>query len=152
MKSKTMGKQKGFATIEVVAAIVVIMLMALGIGPKVSAAFEKTNEKTIVDDINLIVIAALDKKSPNPTYAGVSISTLTADDYIKLPWGNGVGANPKNGNYTAGPNSSDARLLDVTVTGLQDAAQCTRLEDKLEASTNDANSASCSGTTLTLTF
>lgn len=144
--------QRGFTLIEIGAVVVLAMLLIAAVGPSIADKFESNREKQILDEMATIVDGARDRKGAGAVYSLTSIATLTGEEYIFPAWGNGVGVNPKNGNYTARPNSADPRLLDVGATGLDNAAQCIRLERKLEVATNGGNSASCSGTTLTGVF
>lgn len=140
-------RQRGLTIIEAMAWLVLFALIMLGVFKTISSGYDGQKESMTQQDIIDISAAALKMKNISPTFAGISCANLVTDKYIVNQWTSCTAVNPFGGNYTAGPNSSNAVHLDVTATGLPQEV-CRRLANTFSKTTV----ASCSGSVLSVTF
>lgn len=138
------SKSSGFTLIEIMVVIVILGVLAAVLWPKLSRGDDAKNAKIIVDDIAEINAAAKSWKGASNNYAGISITVLTAAEVLEPAWGNGAGANPVGGNYTAAPSGNN---LIVTATGLT-TGMCETARRRLVGS---AVAVACAGGTLSVT-
>ena len=139
---------QGFTLIEFLVIVIIAGLLLALAAPRITDMYNRYRETTIKNDVSMLRQAAASKKGTRSTYTGVACNDLVTDEYISNNWTNCNGVNPFNGNYTVGPNGSDARNVDIGVTNLG-TQSCNRLEQDFA---DNALNAGCSGGSLTVTF
>jgi type II secretory pathway pseudopilin PulG len=145
-KKMSKTKQKGFTLIEIGVGLITMMVLTGLLFETVITPFmgkQRVNETST--EVTAIISGAMDwVVGREDGFNGMSVTTLTDDNYIAPSFATGVGETPWGGNYTAGPSTSDDFILEVTVTSLPTQA-CNRLADK-------SPQATCASTTVTYTI
>ena len=147
MKTTPSTRQKGFALLEVLVAVGVIGLLALGVYQLANRTDSAQLTQRTVADVGTIAAQSRAWKGINPDYAGVSIQVLTGMGLLDTNWGDGVGINPFGGDYLVVANATNTSRIDISVTGMEDD-ECLRLQRKLLATTLNGTNATCTGGTL----
>lgn len=144
-----LNNKKGFSLIELasVLAVIAILIVAVASG---SGMRETARVQSAAESIRTLRGAAENYiASGNLTYTGMDIAALKSSSF--LPSGfTGTGTNPFGGDYSIGPNATDATKFDVSLTAVTSS-----VDTKLTSLFNSqADSISYDGTsqTWTVTF
>ena len=142
---RSQKNQRGMTTVDWLITIAGIALVTVYFSGKSESASTKTDESIIYDTFNHIVESARNAKAGTTDgYASMDMSFLSSKKYISTAYGDGVGTNPKGGDWNL--TGSTVSVLKVSATGLEDEL-CQRLADKF----NKWSTATCSSGTVTLT-
>lgn len=146
--NKMNHKQRGLSIIEALAWLALFAIVILAVMKKINSGNAESRLSTSQDEISGLYSAASRFKGISPAYTGVSCDTLVTDKYYDVGWSSCSNVNPYGGSYTVAVNGSNPTHLDITSVITGDSAACKRLAN----SYSKVNTASCSGTTLTVTF
>lgn len=147
MNPNTRFSQRGATLIEIMAYLVIAGFILFGVMRTIGSGNADAKQAQAEKDINFIFASALKKKGFSTTFTGVTCDNLIADGWLQVGWTNCTAVNPYNGNYTAAPASNPTQLT-VTAQVLNDPPACRRLAETF----NKIQTASCSSTTLSVTF
>lgn len=142
---KKRKKQKGFATIEVMIALALVLAAGLYALSKSDAAAAKGDEQLLVDQVGTIIEAMRTAAvSQEDRFESLTIEFLSERRLVPEKWGDGSTANPHGGAYSL----SDSTITQIVVnaSGLN-SDLCTRGAEVI----NKNFTATCSGDTLTVT-
>jgi len=151
MKTTPSTRQKGFALLEVLVAVGVIGLLALGVYKLANRTDSAQLTQRTVAEVGTIAAQSRAWKGINPNYVGVSIQALTDMGLLDTNWGGGTGINPFGGDYLVVANTANSSRIDISVSGME-TEECLRLQNKLQATTLNGTNATCSAGTLTAIY
>lgn len=143
-RSTEIRNKNGFTLVELLVVIAIIAILSVFVVPRITAAFDRSNAKAVVDDVTQILGAAISWKGIKTSYAGITFNDLTNSGLLRAAWGAGNGVNPKNGDYTV---ASAGTQVTVTATNLGNEL-CNNVLHSMEGSVANV---SCAGGTLTVT-
>ena len=141
---------RGFTLIEILVVLAIIAIIAAVAVRKATRAETATSSQRLTDEISMIATQARVWKGTRTAYTGISVTSLTAMDYLDSEWGDGTGAHPSGGNYSLAASGGGTQFT-VTATSLT-TQLCGAAEHQLEPATVNGNTASCAGGTLSATF
>lgn len=142
------NKQRGVTIIELLVGLFIMGVVLFAVMKKVNQGNAESRFTQSQDEISGLYSAASRFKGISPAYTGVSCDTLVTDKYYDVGWSSCSNVNPYGGTYTVAVNGSNPTHVDVTSVITGDAAACKRLANAY----SKIQVASCSGTTLTVTF
>ena len=109
------SKQRGFTLIEVGIALAIGLVIIMGVARSIQVNQLKLQTAKAVQDVQAILVAAVDFRSGRNDYTGVKIGGMMLGKDIKGGNGNGTGANPWGGNYTVAVNGN---FVDIGLTNI----------------------------------
>ncbi len=144
-------RERGFTFLEVMIALSLGMIAIMAVAKGIQSITTRSNVSVAVTDIQYILQASVSWRASQTSYSGISMSVLENQGLLPSAIGSGSGTNPWGGNYTVTANASNGNLLDIALSNVaSDAgAQAVTL---LQKTSYNANSASYSGGTLSVTY
>ena len=100
------SKQRGFTLIEVGIALAIGLVIIMGVARSIQVNQLKLQTSKTVQDVQAILVAAVDFRSGRSTYAGVTIGGMMLGNDIKGANGDGTDANAWGGDYTVAVNGN----------------------------------------------
>jgi len=149
----TYSKQRGFTLIEVGIALAIGLVIIMGVARSIQVNQEKLDASKAVQDIQAILVAAVDYRAGRTDYKGISFENmLLSTDIVGTTAGSlGVGTNPWGGDYTVAVNPDNARQVDIGMTKLSREVGFL-LSAKLDPGSVNGDSASWVDGNLTVTY
>ena len=150
-KSPMLRKQKGFTLVEIAIVIVMGAVIVLTALEGVTVIQEKRKVSQAVTQVTQVYQAASDWRATRSSYTGISMTVLNDRKLLPSTISTGTSVNPWGGNISIAANGSNVGLVDITFTNVPTGVS-SQLEDKLEPSSSGGNTASVSGTTVTVSY
>ena len=149
-KQKRKRKQKGFSTIQVLAAIAIAGAVSVGAVAVLAPTFSGVILNQAYEELNMLTAAVRDVREYNGDFADMTnFAWLVNNGYVQSDrYTTGVNQNAYGNTITAAPATGNQ---DGTLTYVADtAAQCLGLADRL-SQTQGIVSTACATVTLTVT-
>jgi prepilin-type N-terminal cleavage/methylation domain-containing protein len=146
---KIINKKNGFTLVEVLIVMVIAGVVMAGAFKKYREWQEADRRSELIQDVASIIAGGQGWKGDRLTYTGIDFEDLSDAGFVSKTWGDGAVANPEGGSYDVAVNSTNARLLDITIGGLNDEL-CLSGVRMLLPNTNDGTSGTCSSGTITI--
>lgn len=126
------SKQRGFTLIEVGIALAIGLVIVMGVARSIQLNQEKVQMSQAVNDVNAILVSAVEWRGSANNYQGIAMSQLALPTHLKtaavaadaannIAAANatyGVAVNPWGGNYTITSSGANNDSVEITVTGL----------------------------------
>ena len=154
------SKQRGFTLIEVGIALAIGLVIVMGVARSIQLNQEKVQVSQAVNDVNAILVSAVEWRGSANNYQGIAMSQLALPTHLKTAavastaGGSGTAAtygiavNPWGGNYTIASGGTNNDSVEITVTGLTGDIPVT-LARRFNG---NANAASTTANTAVITF